>query len=117
MMLLSLFSAALADAQSLMSEAPSQMFISAPKLYTPVLLVNKSGGELANGLLLMTTPSQGPVLVTDSGDLVWNGPQGPSFNLFAQTLDNQPVLTYWTGSDVVGGLGYGQVNILDTTYT
>jgi hypothetical protein len=117
-MLSLLFFAALATAQSSTSEAlSSQTFVSAPELYAPVLSVNKSGGELANGLLLMTTANDGPLLMTDSCDLVWNGPEKQTTNLFVQSLDGERVLTYWTGTGSNIGRGYGQVNILDTTYT
>lgn len=117
-MLLSLFFAALATTQSSMVEAQSsQAFVTAPELYAPVLSVNKSGGELANGLLLMTSGEQGPLLMTDSGDLVWNVPEVQATNLFVQSLDDKPILTYWSGTGSNLGRGYGQVNILDTTYT
>jgi hypothetical protein len=115
-MLSLLFFAALCSAQQ-SSQTASQTFVSAPDFHPPVLSVNKSGAALADGVLLITTQNDGPVIMTDSGDLVWNGPNGHTTNLFVQTLDGMPVLTYWTGNGSNLGRGNGQVNILDTHYT
>ncbi|KAM0352605.1 hypothetical protein ACHAP4_008751 [Fusarium culmorum] len=88
----------------------------APGLHAPELSVNKSGAPLAEGLLFMTV-SDGPVIMTDSGDLVWNGPDGFASNLFLQTLDDKPILTFWNGTGSLLGHGNGQVNVLDMSYT
>ena len=108
--------AGLTIAQSSGEAQSSQTFVSAPELHAPVLSVNKSGAQLANGLLLMTSQEYGPLLMTDFGDLIWNGPSGHATNLFVQYLDDDPVLTYWIGTGSNLEHGYGQVNILDTNY-
>jgi hypothetical protein len=58
----------------------------------------------------------------DDGELVWNGPVHDSSNLLVQTLDGKQVLTYWSGQGSAGyslaiGHGFGQVVVLDSTYT
>ncbi|KAF5625625.1 hypothetical protein F52700_8990 [Fusarium sp. NRRL 52700] len=97
------------------SQSTYDTFRSAPGLHVPQISVNKSGAPLAEGLLFMTV-SDGPVIMTDSGDLVWNGPDGFASNLFVQSLDDKPILTFWNGSGSLLGRGNGQVNILDTDY-
>lgn len=48
-------------AQSFGEAQSSQTFVSAPELYAPILSVNKSDAQLANGLLLMTSQEYGPL--------------------------------------------------------
>jgi hypothetical protein len=96
-----------------------QTFITEPTFQPPVFDVDKSGAELANGLIVFT-PVQGvdsaPMLMTDSGELVWNGPNVISTNLFVQSLHGQPVISYWSGKAITLGIGYGNVTILDDQY-
>lgn len=102
---------------------PSQSFKSV-SYQPPQLSISKSGSPLGTGLLVFTPISgtdASAVLMTDSGDLVWNNPTVGIFNnLNVQTLDSQPILTYWNGTgspnDAEQGHGYGHVSILDTTY-
>src|SRR5579871_80144 len=99
-----------------------QTFITEPQFNPPVFAVNKSGSELAGGLIVftpvqVTNQDSAPMLMTDEGELVWNGPMQTSTNLFVQTLYGQPVLSYWSGEIVIPiGLGYGNVTILDDQY-
>ena len=101
---------------------PTQSFKTAPAFRPPVLDVFKSGASLAPGLLMMSfipvtnEIENAAVIMTDSGDLVWNSPPGSYSNLRVQSLDSEPVLTFWNGSSI-GEKGYGWVSILDTTYT
>jgi hypothetical protein len=87
----------------------------------PELQVNKSGAALADGYLFITptlfTLDQAPLIMSDSGELIWNGPLESSTNFLVQTLKGQSVLTWWTGIASNLGRGYGQVNIVDQTYT
>lgn len=90
----------------------------------PHLQINTTGEPLAPGLILLTPigPSvkeDAPIIMTDSGDLVWGGPPCKSSNLRVQTLFDQPVITYWqdTGTNVtLPAHGFGKVVILDTSY-
>jgi hypothetical protein len=102
---------------------PTQSFKTVP-FNPPVFNVTKSGAPLADGLLFLTPVSNSEslaVIMTDSGDLVWSAPTGDYSNLFVQTVDNKPALTYWNGSGSANvaeaGHGYGRVNIMDTSYT
>jgi len=69
---------------------------------------------------MVLTPVQNqdsaPMLMTDSGDLVWNGPMAPSAALVVQSLNGQQVLSYWSGTPVITGLGYGNITIIDDQY-
>lgn len=97
----------------------------------PELQINKTGQELADGLLFFdladgfateATKFLGPLIMTDTGDLVWSGPTGNVADVRTQTFNGEPVLTYWSGSgtagaDAIVGHGWGGVNVYDTSYT
>ncbi len=97
----------------------------------PALRINRTKESLFDGLLFLTpsygssipgTKEQAPIIMRDDGDLVWNGPVHDSSNLLVQTLGGRQVLTYWSGQGSAGyslaiGHGYGEVVILDSTYT
>ena len=92
----------------------------------PLLQVTQSNATLADGLVVYTPSSSSSskngesasaMIMTDSGELVWNSPIGLSTNLVVQTLFDNPVLQYWTGTVDALGHGYGKVLILDNTYT
>lgn len=98
-----------------------QTFITEPQFNPPVFAVNKSGAELAAGLLMftpiqVTNQDSAPMIMTDSGDLVWNGPAAASTNLLVQALDGQPVISYWSGLPIKIGIGYGNITIVDDQY-
>ena len=104
---------------------PIQTYQSA-NFQPPLLQVAKSNATLADGLVVYTplissSSERGEpasaMIMTDSGDLVWNSPIEYSTNLVVQTLFNQPVLQYWTGTVDALGHGFGKVLILDNTYT
>ncbi|TGO39623.1 hypothetical protein BHYA_0050g00080 [Botrytis hyacinthi] len=66
-------------------------------------------------------------IFTEDGQLVWQGPYDfaedstyPSFfstNLMVQEYMGKPVLTYWQGVRKSHGVAYGNITILDDTYT
>lgn len=109
---------------------PYQSFITEPTFHPPVFSIEKSGQQLAEGLIVVTPADEinssdvvlgamepaSSLLMTDDGELVWNGPIEVSANLFIQTLNGMPVLSRWTGVGSNVGHGYGQVTILDTNY-
>jgi hypothetical protein len=114
-------------ASSAYASWPYQTFKSSP-FTPPVLTTTKAdNATLSSGYIFLTignTSDVGlidaaPVIMSDSGELIWNGPVSVSTditNLLVQTLDDQPVLTYWSGAGSNIGRGYGSVKILDTGY-
>lgn len=96
----------------------------------PQLLTNSTGEPLFEGLLVMATISgtrppatrqQSPLLMTDTGELVWSGPIVITSDFRVQTFDGSPVLTYFTGEGTTGAEGivshgYGAFIVLGTEY-
>ncbi|KEF55247.1 uncharacterized protein A1O9_08901 [Exophiala aquamarina CBS 119918] len=96
----------------------------------PVLLTTSTGEALFDGLLVIgtvygstvpATQEQAPLLMTDSGDLIWSGPKEPTYNARVQTYNAAPVLTYFSGQGTAGasavvGHGYGEVIVLNNEY-
>lgn len=106
---------------------PYQVYKSSP-FTPPKLEITTKGQSLAPGLLFIT-PSDGstiqatkdtaPLIMTDTGQLVWNGPMVTANNLRVASYHGNPILTYWTGSSGSAakvGHGYGNVTFLDNTY-
>ncbi|KIV81672.1 hypothetical protein PV11_03841 [Exophiala sideris] len=99
----------------------------------PVLAINNTGEPLFDGLVFFDSAygtsvpaakEQAPLIMTDTGDLVWNGPVATSqaANLRVQTFNGSQVLTYWSGQGTAGtaqivGHGFGEVVVLDSNYT
>ena len=106
---------------------PWQIYQSAP-YNPPEFEISNTGEPLADGLLFLT-PSNfrpinsvkeaAPMIVTDKGQLVWNGPIVNATNLRVANYEGFPILTYWSGLSTEGGNighGYGSVTFLDETY-
>lgn len=106
---------------------PYQMYKSAP-FNPPELKITTNGQPLAPGLLFITpsdsstveaTKSAGPLIMTDAGQLVWNGPLMDTNNFRVASFEGGAILTYWSGSTTSAaniGHGYGNVTFLDDTY-
>ena len=107
---------------------PWQIYRSSP-FNPPELEINQTGQSLAAGLIFIT-PSEGsnatatkevaPLILTDAGQLVWNGPSVNATNLRVATYEGQSILTYWSGFSTAGaniGHGYGSVTFLDESYS
>ena len=108
---------------------PYQTFKSAP-FNPPELQITTNVEPLASGLLFMTpgnigrtlaTKAVAPMIMTDGGQLVWEGPTTnlTVTNLHVSSFEGQPVLIYWVGSVTAQpnvGHGYGNISILDTSY-
>ena len=107
---------------------PYQVFKSSP-FNPPELEITTNGQPLAPGLLFIT-PSDGsaveatkdtaPLIMTDTGQLVWNGPMISANNFRVASYEGNSILTYWSGSSAPGanvGHGYGNVTFLDATYS
>ena len=101
--------------------ATVQRFVSRPDLAPPVVRV--TGAADPSRHLFINAPNAGPgqggALILDSrGDLVWFAPATPAaskMDVNTQTLDGQPVLTWWQGK-VAEGYGKGEAIIADTSY-
>lgn len=106
--------------QTAWSSWPIQTFHTEPEFQPPILSINKTGAHLAEGLIVFTPEGSNdtaPMIFTDSGDLIWNGPAEDTTNLFVQSLDSRDVLTFWSGTGYNVGRGYGNVTVLDDTYS
>ncbi|KAI9698906.1 MAG: hypothetical protein M1820_007327 [Bogoriella megaspora] len=101
------------------------------KFNPPELDIITNDKPLAPGLLFLTpgnfgptpaTKDVAPMIMTDDGQLVWEGPTTTDTvtNLHVSTYQNNPVLTYWQGPVTVApntGHGYGNITFLDTSYS
>ena len=106
---------------------PYQTFETVP-FTPPQLQINRSGEPLAEGLIMFSPANFGPspkdatpvpMIMTDSGDLVWYGPEVDGVDLRVQNLNGESILSYWQGAQTTGinaGVGYGNVTILDASY-
>ena len=106
---------------------PYQVFKSSP-FQPPSLDITRNGQPLAPGLLIFSpwqipgddaAKESAPLIMTDDGQLVWNGENNITFNLRVATYQNASILTFWTGlinPDPFFGFGYGNVTFLDTSY-
>jgi hypothetical protein len=108
----------------------------------PVFVVEKNGQALEKGLIFLTPLNTDPlatalggiegsasIIVTDDGQLVWQGPYNLHSNILsnavstftfdfnAQELDGEPVLTHWIGPILAEGQGaYGKVVVYNKNY-
>ena len=107
---------------------PYQVFKSAT-FNPPQLQVTTNGKHLAPGLLFFdptdftpvnATQDQAPLIMTDAGQLVWNGPYLDATNFRVASYEGKDILTFWSGLSTAGaniGHGYGNVTFLDSSYT
>ncbi|KAI5297139.1 hypothetical protein KEM55_005091 [Ascosphaera atra] len=90
---------------------PWQSFKSSPA--TPPKFNITKTGPTAPGYLFITpngvTKASAPFIMDESGDLIWQGPEGTQYNFEPQMLNNQPVISYWNGTFLPDGIGYGDV--------
>ncbi|MCJ1405252.1 hypothetical protein MMC11_008479 [Xylographa trunciseda] len=111
---------------SLAPRWPTQSF-KTTNFTPPVLNISRSG-PTEEGLLffapLGSPPTiAAPLIMSDDGQLIWNGPvqsfPKAALGFQAQKLGNSKVLTYWNGisDNVSQQRGYGAISILDDTYT
>jgi arylsulfotransferase ASST len=95
-------------------------YVSRPDLDPPVVRVLHRGQGLAPGYLFLAPSSgpgqHGPLVLDNAGEPVWFRPTGlPAMNFRAQTLDGEPVLTWWQALPG-GGLGRGEHVIVNASY-
>ena len=106
---------------------PYQIYQSA-SFNPPELQITRNGQPLAPGLLFISPELSSPVkaaadlapiIMTDAGELIWNGPNANATNFRVASYHGSPILTYWTGITSTGlniGHGYGNVTFLDASY-
>lgn len=94
----------------------------------PELQITTNGKPLAKGLIFITpsdfttiraTKDVAPLILTDTGQLVWHGPTLNATNFRVASYHGKSILTYWSGLSSAGanvGHGYGSVTFLDSSY-
>lgn len=88
--------------------------------YKPPSLNVTKAGQTEPGYLIfapfdMSRNATAPLIYSDDGQLVFHGPSEGAYSLRAQTLNGEPVLTYWTGVPAEG-FGFGSVILLNSSY-
>lgn len=101
--------------EGLLGRAPTQKFSSSTllppqfNLLTPRL--NDSGLYTFLGYRGNDAKQLAPIIMDDSGSLVWTGPEyGSVLNVQAQTYQGEPVISFYTGTEMFPGFGRGQVS-------
>ena len=107
---------------------PYQVFKSA-SFNPPQLEVTRNGRQLAPGFLFFDpvnmrtvkgAQDQAPLIMTDAGQLVWNGPYLDATNFGVASYEDKAILIFWSGSRSPlpnKGHGYGKITFLDSSYT
>ena len=102
--------------------AGRRRYRSRPDLTPPVITISGPISDLAPGYVFLTPANgaspDGPMIVDDTGDLVWMRPDGASLSatdLAVATYRGEPVLTWWEGEGLTG-YGEGSFVIADTSY-
>ncbi|KAF3012795.1 hypothetical protein E8E14_006558 [Neopestalotiopsis sp. 37M] len=101
---------------------PWQTYKSEPSLQPPALEITKNSPLSPGYLFFDQNGNYGHnyscFIMTDDGDLVWQGSYGDFSAFKAQTLEGESVLTYFEGVtwSEPWGWGYGLVQILDDQY-
>ena len=95
-------------------------FHSRPDLQPPSVTIEKQTGDVSPGYVCFApkkkVKQRGPMIVDDSGHVVWFSPQKNGVTDFrVQQYRGKPVLTYWIGVSKFG-IGHGSYVILDSSY-
>lgn len=88
----------------------------------PKLKVNRTGPIDSDFIFIsprgrVQPAGQAPLIYDLDGNLVYEGPKGPSANFKVQQLNGVDVVTFWAGDISDMGFGFGSIHILDNTYT
>ncbi|MBD5785764.1 arylsulfotransferase family protein [Cellulosimicrobium terreum] len=63
-------------------------------------------------------PKKGPLIVDAEGEPVWISPEDtPGYDVRVQELDGEQVITYYVGQSDFVGHGFGDIVVLDSSYT
>lgn len=103
-----------------------QRFKTHPQMLAPQVTIDKPVRSRLSGLVITEChagpPQQGPLIIDQSGQIVWFQPLSPhpvigarAFNVRMQHYQGKPVLAWFEGS-VVDGHGRGHYVICDTSY-
>ena len=101
---------------------PSQVYKTEPLFHPPLLNITKTGNTAPGYIFLAPDGSHvvetAPLIMTDTNELIWQGPSGHAFNLGVQMYNGEPVLAYWNGTVFPEpvGRGYGQIHLLNSSY-
>ena len=105
-----------------MGRGEVQRFETRPDLAPPAVAITRREEGRAPGLIFLGAKSgrgqDGPMIVDDSGALVWFNAIGNrelATDFRVQTYLGQPVLTWWQGR-LLGGEGHGEGVIYDSAY-
>jgi Arylsulfotransferase (ASST) len=98
-------------------------FRSRPDLEPPLPVISSTSAQSSPGYIFAAPYSgpgpAGPMIFDEAGNLVWFQPMSgetQAANLQVQTLDGEPVLTWWQGYIPPQGFGRGEEVILSTAY-
>jgi hypothetical protein len=111
---------ALASATTSTSQQwPLQSFKSSP--FQPAVMNVTKNGKTEPGYIFLSPTDMfkghgSPTIYTDDGELVWQGSSGNITGFQSQTLNGEPVLTYWNGTVSMLGFGYGSIHFLNQSY-
>ncbi|KAF2159429.1 hypothetical protein M409DRAFT_30047 [Zasmidium cellare ATCC 36951] len=96
---------------------PVQTFESEPGFHPPVLEITAPEQASKDGYLFFApggpqASQTAPVIMTNNGELIWNGPPGLfAFNFGVQTYKGEDVLVFWNGSRFPEPKGRGHGNV------
>src|SRR5919112_2519148 len=94
-------------------------FRSRPDLSPPAIEISAQAQDTAPGYIFVAPKKgagqDGPMIVDDSGQLVWFSKNRYATNFKVQRFRGEPVLTWWQGH-VVAGHGVGEYHIFDSSY-
>lgn len=114
--------------------AQTQAFLSRPDLHPPKIAASTPAAQTDGADIFIapiTAPPvnpkikvtpigpAGPMIVDARGQMIWFAPRPPgqaALDFRPQTLNGQPVLTWWQGTIVPPGFGAGVGYILDRSY-
>jgi arylsulfotransferase ASST len=112
------------DETDLLTEtAPVGDYVSRPDLDAVEIDVETFGpssSTMGDGLVFLAPkegePRSGPLIVDNTGEPVWIGPEDRSYDFRVQEYEGERVLTWWRGDNVGVGYGVGEYVIADDSY-
>ena len=94
-----------------------QNFRSRPDLKPPVVKITKPASDAVEDNYLFISPKvDGPMIIDNSGELVYFRPSTEAADFRPQTLNGEPVITWWQGPFNAGGYTEGNFVIADEEY-
>lgn len=94
-----------------------QSFRSRPDLKAPVVEIKQPATDaVADNYLFISPKVDGPMIIRNDGELVYMRPSLQAADFRPQTLNGQPVVTWWEGPFNAGGYTEGAFVIADEEY-